>query len=107
MISLINEAEVLGEAAASLRAHRQALGWRQADLASRSGVAIATLRRFERTGQIGLSGFAKLLVTLGLADGLLEALKPSSAAPQSIEAFLAAGQPMKTRTRVRLARTKA
>jgi len=107
MISLKNESDVLGETAASLRAHRQALGWRQTDLASRSGVAIATLRRFERTGLIGFSGLAKLLVTLGLADGLLDALKPSPAATQSIEAFLAAGQPLKTRTRVRLERTNA
>ena len=62
MLSLKNEADVLGEAAALLRAHRQSIGWRQTDLASRSGVAIATLRRFERTGQV-LDGLRHIQLT--------------------------------------------
>jgi len=58
-------------------------------LAQRSGVGIATLRRFERSGQIGFLGLAKLLVTLGLADNFLTALKRPADAPKSIEAFIA------------------
>jgi transcriptional regulator with XRE-family HTH domain len=102
MLSLKSEVDVLRETADAVRTQRRALGWRQTDLASRSGVAIATLRRFERTGQIGFQGLAKLLVSLGLADALLNALKPSAPAPHDIDSFLAAGLPAKPRQRVRL-----
>lgn len=98
---------MLREAADFLRAHRLALGWRQDDLAERSGVAIATLRRFERSGQIGFQGFAKLLVSLGLADNFLATLKRPDSAPQSIEAFLAAGNTRKPRQRARAASNRA
>ena len=103
MLSLKTEADVLREAADSLRAQRVALGLRQGDLATRSGVSIATLRRFERTGQIGFLGFAKLLVSLGLADRLLSTLKPTAAAPASIDAFLASSKTRPPRQRVRVA----
>ncbi len=94
MLSLKTESDVLREVAETVRAHRLALHWRQEDLATRSGVSIATLRRFERTGQIGFFGLAKLLVSLGLADQLLAGLKRPEPAPKSMEAFLA---PAKTR----------
>lgn len=94
MLSLKTEVDVLREVADSVRAQRVALNWRQEDLATRSGVSIATLRRFERTGQIGFLGLAKLLVTLGLADQLLAGLKRPEVEPKSMEAFLA---PIKTR----------
>jgi len=99
MLSLKTESDVLREIAAAVRSHRLALGWRQDDLAQRSGVGIATLRRFERSGQIGFQGLAKLLVTLGLADNFLNALKRPVEAPKSIAAFLAANQPAKPRQR--------
>ncbi len=79
------------------------MGWRQVDLAQKSGVAIATLRRFERTGKVGFPALAKLLVSLGLADRFLAALKPPAEAPASIAAFLAEGQG-KPPQRVRLKR---
>jgi len=101
MLSLKTEADVLREVADSVRAHRMTLRWRQEDLATRSGVSIATLRRFERSGQIGFLGLAKLLVSLGLADQFLTSLKRPEAAPKSIEAFLASGTTRRRRQRVR------
>lgn len=101
MLSLKTEADVLREVADSLRAQRMALAWRQEDLAIRSGVSIATLRRFERTGQIGFLGLAKLLVTLGLADSLLAGLKRPEPAPTSMDAFLAPAKTRRPRQRVR------
>ena len=92
MLSLKTEPDVLREVADSLRAHRLALGWRQADLAERSGVAIATLRRFERSGQIGFHGFARLLVTLGLADNFLAALKRPRTHPEASKRFSPPGR---------------
>ena len=94
---------MLREVADSLRAHRLALGWRQADLAERSSVPIATLRRFERSGQIGFHGLTKLVVSLGLVDHFLAALKQPAATPKSISAFLAKDQFVKPRQRARLA----
>jgi len=91
MLSLKNEAEIVREARAWVRANRMALSWRQADLAKRSGVGIATIRRFESTGRIGFSGFAKLLATLGLADRFLGAFKQPTASPKDINEFLAGG----------------
>ncbi len=105
MLSLKTELDLLREVADSLRAHRLALCWRQEDLAHRSGVAIDTLRRFERTGRIGFPGLAKLLVSLGLADTFLAAFQAPAVAPQSIEAFLAAGRPAAPRQRARKAKS--
>jgi transcriptional regulator with XRE-family HTH domain len=99
MLSLKTEPDVLREVADTLRAYRLALGWRQLDLADRSGVAIATLRRFEGSGKIGFQGLAKLLVTLGLADNFLSNFKRPTRAPASIDDFLAANQPAKPRQR--------
>jgi ribosome-binding protein aMBF1 (putative translation factor) len=56
MLSLKTEPDVLREVAKSLRAHRLALGWCQADLAERSGVVIATLRRFDDPADAGVAG---------------------------------------------------
>lgn len=101
MLSLKTEADMLRGVADSLRAHRLALGWRQADLAQRSGVAIATLRRFERSGQISFQGLSKLAVTLGLADSFLTALKRPAPTPKNMAAFLAEGQAATLRQRAR------
>ena len=101
MLSLKTESDMLREVADSLRAHRLAVGWRQADLAERSGVAIATLRRFERSGQISFQGLSKLAVTLGLADNFLAALKRPAATPKNIATFLAEGQATIPRQRAR------
>ena len=49
---------------AAARNRRIALGLTQSDLAARSGVPLATLKRFEQKGQISLAGL------LALADAL-------------------------------------
>ncbi|WPZ23659.1 helix-turn-helix transcriptional regulator (plasmid) [Sulfitobacter faviae] len=49
---------------AAARSRRLALGLTQSDLAAKSGVPLATLKRFEQKGQISLSGL------LALADAL-------------------------------------
>lgn len=103
MLSPKSDADMLAEVAAAVRSQRVALRWRQQDLATRSGVSIATLRRFERSGEIGFRGLAKLLVTLGLADQVLRAFQPPAANPKSMDEFLAAGI-SKAPQRVRLPR---
>lgn len=104
MLTLTTESDLLLSTAKTVRGQRQALGLRQVDLAERSGVAIATLRRFESTGQITFGGLAKLLVACGLADTFLAGIKPTTvAAPASIDEFLAKAPSPRRRVRVRKA----
>ena len=42
----------------------------QEELAVRSGVTIASLRRFERTGEVSLKSFTKLAIALGVEKEL-------------------------------------
>ena len=57
-------AEVVEGIAERARALRIARGWTQQELAERSGVALDTLRRFERTGKIALERLARIAVVL-------------------------------------------
>ncbi|HWA24473.1 MAG TPA: helix-turn-helix transcriptional regulator [Lacunisphaera sp.] len=103
MLSLTTESDLLVKVPQSLREARQSLGWRQVDVADRSGVPVSTLRRFERTGIIGFPALAKIVVTLGLADRLLESLRPrTQEGPVDLEAFALSPRP---RQRVRTRRT--
>jgi len=48
-----------------VRARRLDRGWSRAELAARSGVAIETLKKFERTGQVSLERLVRLAIALG------------------------------------------
>ena len=48
----------------------------QADLAQKSGVPLATLRKFERTGAISLESFLKLGTVLGILENIVKSLEP-------------------------------
>lgn len=101
MLSLTTETDVLRETAEAIRQRRLALNLPQAELASRSGVPLGTLRRFEQTGQSSFLTVAKLVTTLGMSDRLLAALKrPNETAP-SIKAFLDAETSGSVRRRAR------
>lgn len=62
-------AEVQDEIAASARARRLARNLTQDELARRSGVAIATLRRFESGGAASLSTVLAIAEALEALDG--------------------------------------
>lgn len=66
--SLQTPKDVHGALAKKLRELRLAKGWRQATLAERSGVSLASLRRFETTGQISLQNLLNLAFALGRLD---------------------------------------
>lgn len=51
------------------RSRRIALNMTQADLAARSGVALGTLKRFERLGEVSLSSLLALAEALDALDG--------------------------------------
>ena len=57
--------QVSVDLARRLRARRKERGLSQAVLAQRSGVSLASLKRFEHTGQISLTSLLKLAFALG------------------------------------------
>ena len=64
ILDLDTPPEMQDRVCAAARSRRLALGLTQSDLAAKSGVPLATLKRFEQKGQISLSGL------LALADAL-------------------------------------
>ena len=82
--------DVAVELAARLRALRLERKWKQASLAERSGVTLASLRRFERTGAISLKHFLRLVFALGRLEDFDTLLRQAPAASlDELEARLA------------------
>ena len=92
MISLLTVLLAEQQLAQHMRQHRLALGLTQAALASRAGVNLFTLRKFEQKGLISLESFLKIAMVLGLLDKLVATMKPSPSAFSSIDEVLAAQQ---------------
>ena len=86
---LLNSEKAKMHIAHNLRERRLALTLTQAGLAKRAGVALATLRKFEQTGQIALPTLLKLMVVVGGLHDVVEATKPESVPYQSIDDVLA------------------
>ena len=74
--SIMSFEDIAAELAVRLRNRRLAQNLTLEGLARRSGVALGTLKKFERTGRIALVSFIRLVVTLNdeaaLAGLLLE-----------------------------------
>ena len=69
MLSLISTPlEICRELAKRVRQLRIEQGWTQPELARRAGVALSTLRVFERTGKISLERLVMLAETLRAID---------------------------------------
>jgi transcriptional regulator with XRE-family HTH domain len=78
-------ARQLAERIKALRLHRN---WKRATLAERSGVSEASVKRFERTGQISLENLLKLVFTLDRLEELATLFAPAPAASmQELEAL--------------------
>lgn len=73
------------EAALARRLHvaRKARNWTQADLARRSGLSIATVARFEQSGQGQVSSLIRFCAALGCLEDFDEVLRTT--APASLE----------------------
>ncbi len=76
------------ELSQNVKARRLARGLTQQGLAHRSGVKLATLRKFEQKGAISLESFLKLLMVLGGVERVVEAVKPEQAEFSSIDEVL-------------------
>lgn len=73
------------------RARRLQMELTQEGLAQRSGVALATLRKFERTGVLSLESFLKLHMVLGGLEEILKATLVTDKHFSSIDDVLEAG----------------
>ena len=81
--SVSSPAEISVALGRRIQARRLAHGWTQRELAERAGVALDTLKKFERTGQVSLLRLVRLVIALGGTDEL-EALLASHA-PRSLD----------------------
>jgi|SRR5690554_3292790 len=73
MVSLVSPSEAQIKIAQNLREHRLQHNLTQAGLSNRSGVPLATLRKFEQEGVISLESLIKLMIVLGVLDSFLTA----------------------------------
>lgn len=62
---MISYTEALRELGARARELRLIRGYRQADLARRSGLSLPTVKRFEATGQVSLANALRIATALG------------------------------------------
>ncbi len=97
--SLTTPEKVCTDLAARLKALRLAQGWKQATLASRSGVSLASLRRFEDSGRVSLQNLLDLAFALNRLDDFESLFQPP---PASSIAELEARETRPTRKRGRL-----
>lgn len=88
MISLISPTKAQVKIAQNIRARRLTMELTQEGLAERSGVPLATLRKFEQKGSISLGSFLKLLMVTGGAEEVINALKPAKPVFTSIDDVL-------------------
>lgn len=67
---------------------RKSLGYTQTELATRSGVSMGSLKRFEGSGQISLESLLKLAFVLECLGDFSAVCEVKEAMPESIEDLL-------------------
>src|SRR5512134_3247013 len=78
-MQLSTPAEVSRLLANRVRELRLLAGWKQSTLASRAGVSLPTLRRFERTVQTTVRNLLRICSALGRLDEFERLLQPPAA----------------------------
>lgn len=77
--ALYSPEETGKQLAEKVRALRLSRKWKQSTLATRSGVSLASLRRFEQSGRISLQSLLRLAFALGRLDEFASILQPPAA----------------------------
>jgi len=88
MILLTSTSKAQKKLAENIRNRRLSMELTQEGLAERSGVPLATLRKFEQKGSISLESFLKLLMVIGGLEEMTNVLKPSKPNFTSIDEVL-------------------
>ena len=84
--SLTTPEQVRQSLATRAKALRLAKGWKRTTLAERSGVSLASLRRFEESGRISLASLLDLAFALNRLDEFDLLLNPPRASIAELEA---------------------
>lgn len=88
MVTFIDHSEAMELAAQSVRQQRIKKDISQKELAMRSGVSYAVIRKFEQTGKISLESFMKITLVLGMLPDIMNALEIKPLAYTSIDDVL-------------------
>lgn len=88
MVSLITVSNAQKKLAEHVKKMRLSMGLTQIGLAKRSGVSLASLRKFEQKGLISLESYLKLLMVINHLHTLVNAMKPEKLVFQSIDDVL-------------------
>ncbi len=91
LLLTITPADVESMLARRTRDARKAKGWTQGELATRSGLSVATVARFEVSGQGQVSSLVRLCGALGHLEDFEAVLKAT--APTSLEALRRSREP--------------
>ena len=78
-LSIYTPAEIARELADRVHARRLARRWTQAELARRSGIALATLKLFEQKGRISLDRLLRIAVALDELESFRKLFEPPRA----------------------------
>ena len=89
MITLISPSIAQKKIAQNLKERRLQMNLTQEGLSVRSGVPLATLRKFEQQGVISLESLLKLMMVLGMLEAMVEATKVSQTSFSSIDEVIA------------------
>ncbi|MCF6318807.1 MAG: helix-turn-helix domain-containing protein [Proteobacteria bacterium] len=87
-MSLLTLSKAQKKLSKHIRQTRLSMGLTQSGLSKRSGVSLATLRKFEQKGIISLESYLKLLVVLNCLDALINTMKPEEPRFASIDDVL-------------------
>jgi len=90
MVLLFTVSRAQETIAANLRKRRVATGLTQQGLSKRSGVSLATLRKFEQKGIISLESFLRLAMVLDTLEDMVKATELSVTEYSSIDEVLEA-----------------
>jgi transcriptional regulator with XRE-family HTH domain len=81
--------QIMQSLAQRARQKRLDLNLTQAGLASRAGVSLGSLKRFEHSGQISLESLAKIALILGEANSFDKLLNTALVLPASLDELIA------------------
>ncbi|SKC07023.1 hypothetical protein SAMN05660841_04009 [Sphingobacterium nematocida] len=88
MLSLISTSKAQKKIADHVRDRRLVMELTQEGLSQRSGVPLATLRKFEQKGVISLESLLKILIVVGGLEDVIAALEPDKPTFTSIDDVL-------------------
>lgn len=83
-----NTIDIMQELRAKFKKRRKSLGYTQQELATRSGVSLGSLKRFETSGQISFESLLKLALVLECLGDFERVCEPKEVVPKSIEELL-------------------